>query len=451
MKALFAALFFLFLTAAAIAAFFQKGVDDEARDKAIRKFLAEQQAEAKEIHAKTRFDDESDEKKVPEKGLSPNILTSKQIADGALLLFDGETTFGWRIDGERTLGWRIEGEAAVKDGWLILGGTKATKAYLPTHFPDNYKLTYEAFGKGGSDKSFIVQTERVSKDDGFQKGGSGMHDDLRRHYVASSRVDGILTLIDDSGPTSTWSSRNTTPATQEMHFEVPANCTLHLRDVKLKMTQATSLLNGKDLAGWKKYQGDAARAKSEFSVNKSGELTIKNGPGDLQTEKSFDDFILQLDCKTNGKNLNGGVRFRCLPGEFQSGYEAKIHNGWTEEPEKEYTIDISDPRTPGLQPKIKSAAINWGTGALQGHLPARKAVARDNEWFTMTVMAQGRHIATWVNGIQVVDWTDNRPVNDDARKGCCLESGPISLQGDDPTTDLCFRNIRITELPRVKK
>ena len=36
---------------------------------------------------------------------------------------------------------------------------------------------------------------------------------------------------------------------------------------------------------------------------------------------------------------------------------------------------------------------------------------------------------------------------DNARNGCRLEKGPISLQGHDPTTDLSFRNLRIAELP----
>jgi hypothetical protein len=56
-----------------------------------------------------------------------------------------------------------------------------------------------------------------------------------------------------------------------------------------------------------------------------------------------------------------------------------------------------------------------------------------------------------VNGFPVTDWTDNRPIHDNARNGCRLEKGPISLQGHDPTTDLNFRNIRIAELPSLVK
>jgi hypothetical protein len=97
---------------------------------------------------------------------------------------------------------------------------------------------------------------------------------------------------------------------------------------------------------------------------------------------------------------------------------------------------------------VKSTAYDYGTGAIYRRIPASKEVAKDGEWFTLTILANGNHIATWVNGVQVVDWTDNRPRSDNARTGCRLEPGHISFQGHDPTTDLSFRNIRIAELPK---
>jgi hypothetical protein len=225
-----------------------------------------------------------------------------------------------------------------------------------------------------------------------------------------------------------------------------------VRNVKLHPIELKSLFNGKDLAGWKKFEGNEKQAKSQFSVTPEGWLQIKNGPGDLQTEGQYADFILQLECRTNGPLLNSGVFFRCRPGEYQQGYEAQIHNGWDDKP-KEYVVEEYDPKTNELKEKKKvpSAAKDYGTGAIYRRIPARKAVARDNEWFTMTVAAQGRHISTWVNGVQVVDWTDNRPLKDNARNGCRLEKGNISLQGHDPTTDLSFRNFRLAELASAKE
>jgi hypothetical protein len=79
---------------------------------------------------------------------------------------------------------------------------------------------------------------------------------------------------------------------------------------------------------------------------------------------------------------------------------------------------------------------------------ARKIVANDNEWFTMTVLAVGSHIRTWVNGYPVVDWTDDRKPAENARQGQYLKAGHLSLQGHDPTTDILFRNIRVVEIKK---
>ena len=134
--------------------------------------------------------------------------------------------------------------------------------------------------------------------------------------------------------------------------------------------------------------------------------------------------------KNDGQALNSGVFFRALPGQFWSGYEAQIHNQWE-----------GDDRT---------KPVDYGTGGIYNRQPARRVVSSDHEWFSKTIVAHGRHIAVWVNGYQVSDWTDPRPLNESARQGCRLKPGVISLQGHDPTTDLSFRNLRIGELPAAQ-
>jgi hypothetical protein len=65
----------------------------------------------------------------------------------------------------------------------------------------------------------------------------------------------------------------------------------------------------------------------------------------------------------------------------------------------------------------------------------------------MTIHADDRHMACWVNGIQVSDWTDRREPDSNPRRGVREEAGTLQIQGHDPTTDLSFRNLRIAELP----
>jgi hypothetical protein len=222
---------------------------------------------------------------------------------------------------------------------------------------------------------------------------------------------------------------------------------LLLRNLKLRPHGLTSIYNGKDLTGWKEHPG----RKSKFSVTKEGWLNVKDGPGDLQTEGQWANFVLQLECISNGQHLNSGLFFRCRPNEYQQGYEAQIRNQFTNEPTQSYVVEEYDPKTGELKAKHKvlSPAVDYGTGAIYRRQPARRGVAKDGDWFTLTVAAHGRHLATWVNGIQVADWTDTRKLADNARNGCRLEKGPLSIQGHDPTTDLSFRHLRIIELPGV--
>ncbi|MGB2824269.1 MAG: DUF1080 domain-containing protein, partial [Phycisphaerae bacterium] len=199
---------------------------------------------------------------------------------------------------------------------------------------------------------------------------------------------------------------------------------VEFRNVYLKPLATKPIFNGKDLSGWRVVPGH----KSLYSVTAGGELNVKNGNGDIQTEGQWADFCLQLDVISNGKQLNSGVFFRGIPGQFWAGYESQIRNQWE-----------GDDRT---------KPVDYGTGGLYNHQPARRVVSSDHEWFSKTIVAHGRHMAVWVNGYQVSDWTDPRPLTKSAREGCRLQAGIISLQGHDPTTDLSFRNLRIVEYPK---
>ena len=196
---------------------------------------------------------------------------------------------------------------------------------------------------------------------------------------------------------------------------------VEFRRVDLKPLETKSLFNGKDLDGWKTYPD----MESEFSVVDQL-LHVKGGRGQLETNESYADFILQLDCRTNAERLNSGIFFRCIPSEIMNGYESQIHNGFE-----------NDDRT---KPE------DCGTGGIFRRQNARRVVANDKEWFSKTIVAEGAHFCVWVNGIQVSDFTDKRPPNVNPRKGLRREAGTIMIQGHDPTTDIDFRNFRIREM-----
>jgi hypothetical protein len=343
----------------------------------------------------------------------PNTLTPKEIADGWILLFDGATTFGWAI----------QGQAVINDGWLVVGGKEESTIISRSAFPSQWRIRFDGY-QTAKDKSSQVEVGNLvnGKVSGIGYG-----------------VGGTPTVFAGSGSMQQEHDRPV-----RIVIRVAANEKLYIRSFSFKAAETKPLLNGQDLSGWKAFPGK----KSQFAVE-GGAIHLKNGPGDLQTEGKYANFALQLECKSNGKHLNSGVFFRCKPNEYQNGYEAQIHNNFTADPAKSYTVEEFDPKTHTLleKKKVKSAATDYGTGAIYRRVPARSGVAKDGEWFTMTIVAHGNHFATWVNGIQQVDWYDNRPASDNPRTGFRKEAGHISIQGHDPTTDLSFRNIRIAELP----
>jgi hypothetical protein len=371
-----------------------------------------------------------------------NPLTPKEIADGWLLLFDSETTFGWEEVGGAA--WR------VAEGMLAAPVDKVGTLVHRTPFRE-FELRLEYLANAASKAEVIIGDKG--------KDNPTIHTlppatvrwgDLRVRTSATGNGHFIDVTTQTFGSTSRQFYRSNS-AVPTLRLALSGTKVV-FRNIRIRPLGTQPLFNRSDLVGWKKYTADGKRIKTDFSVTKEGFLHLKNGPGDLQTEARYDDFVLQVECRTNGKNLNSGVFFRCIPGDYQNGYEAQIHNGFLEKP-KEYVVEEYDPKTNELKDKIKvkSPAQDYGTGAIYRRVPARRQASHDGEWFTMTVVAQGRHIATWVNGIQMVDWTDNRPLNDNPRNGCRLEKGAISLQGHDPTTDIDFRSIRLAEFPRSAK
>jgi hypothetical protein len=384
----------------------------------------------------------------------PNTLTPKEVSEGWILLFDGESTFGWKAPDESK--W------TVTEGMLAPQGDKPARLVSTTAFSD-YDLSVVYRVKQDSKADVVIGCDADGRTtDGDKLGavpmqfiGTGwvtMTVQVRHGLVtgSQSRVGtlvgiGIARSVSPANPDAAQNATSGHLALSGSNFIV--------RDIKLKPFGERSIFNGKDLDNWKVFTGTSPKVKSEFTVTKDGTISLKNGPGDLQTKDAWADFVLQIECISNGKELNSGVFFRCIPDQYQNGYEAQIHNGFTEKPEKKYKIDEYDPKTNEKKDtkEVAYAAKDYGTGAIYRRMPARREVAKDKEWFTMTVVAQGRHIATWVDGVQVVDWTDNRPLKENPREGCRLEKGPISLQGHDATTDLNFRNVRLAELPPLVK
>ncbi|MBL8234532.1 MAG: DUF1080 domain-containing protein, partial [Bryobacterales bacterium] len=186
------------------------------------------------------------------------------------------------------------------------------------------------------------------------------------------------------------------------------------------------------LSGWHETKHPRVKEAPVWSVQK-GLLHVEKGPGQLETDGAYDDFVLQMDIRANApapdKHPNSGVFLRGDANASWSGYESQIRNEYKD--------------------GDRTKPVDFGTGGIYHNQPTRKVVANDNEFFTKTIVARGRHFSVWINGYPVTSWEDPHPEGTNVRqKQAKLTPGVLSLQAHDPTTNLDFKNIRIAKLAR---
>jgi hypothetical protein len=368
-----------------------------------------------------------------------NSLTPREVAEGWILLFDGESLFGWAPRGSAE--WMIsDGALTTRPGagaGMLSTTTEFADFQLHAEFWVDDKANSGVFLRcPGAGEIGATNAYEVNIFDAHSKWPTGSINEVMRcsgqprtvgqwnAYDLTAEGEHLVIRLNGQTVVDARDGKFARGTVALQRFDHQGQ--IRFRNLKLKPLGLKSIFNGKDLSGWKVLPGHP----SVYSVTPEGWLNVKNGGGDLQSEGVFGDFVFQLDIISNGTHLNSGVFFRAEPGQFWSGYESQIRNQWQ-----------GDERT---------KPVDFGTGGLYNLQPARRVVSSDREWFTKTIIAHGPHLAVWVNGYQTSDHTDRRPASDSARRGCRLKPGVVSLQGHDPTTDLSFRNLRIAELPPAR-
>lgn len=361
--------------------------------------------------------------------LPPGTLSEAEWSDGWIRLFDGQTLFGWQAGSDAD--WQVE------DGAIVVRAGEKGLLCTSAEFSD-YVLRVEFRADAGTNSGIFLRTPLRPTDPtsdcyelniapadnpfptgslvGREKVTIDTQDDGWRQFEVT--VDGarVTVMLDDHQVLDYTDPQPLGPGRIGLQLN---EGTVAFRNLRLKPLGLTSMFNGQDLSGWKEYP----EMDSEFTVTDGGELNVKNGRGQLESRDAYGDFVLQLEVKTHAPQLNSGVFFRCIPGQQMNGYEAQIHNGFQE--------------------GDRTRPIDFGTGAIFRRSAARVVAANDQQWFGVTVIASGPHMAVWVNGLQVTDWTDERAPHENPRSGLRLAPGTIMLQGHDPTTDISFRNLRI--------
>ena len=372
-----------------------------------------------------------------------NSLTAKEAADGWLLLFDGNSMFGWTSEGDGK--WRVENGTLVVDsggnGWLrnhLLLTDYVLKCDFKTAADGNSGIFLRSAATGQPHVTGYELQIYDTQPQGFNTGGVVNHvkadtvaklkDNQWMSYEVEHIGDRMVVKLDGK---KVLDMKDPKSKAGHIGLQFNQNKPIVFRNIKVKPVGLQSIFDGKTLNGWKVVEAPRKPAEPPVWKAEKGMIHVEKGPGQLETDGVYQNFILQMDVRTNSKDPsfhpNSGIFFRGDHAGYWTGYEAQLRNEFKD----------ADPTQP----------VDFGTGAIYHYFPTRKVVSKDNEFFKITVHAHGRHMAVWVNGYPTADWTDERPEGKNARSEARLTEGTLSLQAHDPKTNLDFKNIQIAKLP----
>lgn len=179
-----------------------------------------------------------------------------------------------------------------------------------------------------------------------------------------------------------------------------------------------SLFNGKNLSGWKKI-GNEKWVVEDGAIYGEG---ITNEYGYLATEKTYQDFELELQFKCEASG-NSGVYIHTT---FEKG-TPKVIKG------RQVEID----RTIGHH---TGGIYGDGKGWIVWPAPELETVIKPDDWNDLRISVIGKRYITHLNGKQMIDFTYPSPG---------ASSGVIALQlHSGGEGRMRFKNLRIRDLSR---
>jgi opacity protein-like surface antigen len=190
----------------------------------------------------------------------------------------------------------------------------------------------------------------------------------------------------------------------------------------------TSLFDGRSLAGWKGAENPASFRVVDGTIACDGPRAhlFYVGP---DGKASFENFEAEVEVKARA-GANSGFYFHTAFQEKDwpaQGFEVQVNNS-----QKQH----------GDYLELKM------TGSLYGIRNVYKAMAKDDEWFTLHVTVRKPRVEIRVNGTLVVDWIEPpEPLPEGAPKMNRLGRGTFALQCHDPESKVFYRNLRVKPLP----
>lgn len=378
-----------------------------------------------------------------------NSVSKPEADDGWLLLFDGDSLFGWTA----TSGAQWKAAAGALSATSGGGYVRTNSAFADFTLKFDYN--------GTADGDCRVYARSAIDGEPGETGYPIQIGDTKSDWPTGSIVE--FFKADAVHPAAgQWHSVEVTFSGDHMSVKVDGRkaaegqnsrakagvvvfgCKagrVQFRNIRLKPLIAKTLFNGTDLSGWKSIgappppkkgmlkkiiPGGGKAKDAQWSVG-SGAIHGQGGVGQLETTALYDDFVLQLAIRTNASSKGhpeGGVFFRGDAGQLATGYDVPVMNDYKN--------------------GNRSQALPGSTGSIKGLQQARKVVSDDKQFFTETIAAYGRHIQVWIDGYPVSDFQDVR-----AEGTARTNAGTVSLQSPDEKANLDFRGIRLAQMPKT--
>jgi hypothetical protein len=180
-----------------------------------------------------------------------------------------------------------------------------------------------------------------------------------------------------------------------------------------------NLFDGKSLAGWKANENTASWSVVDGAI-------VCHGPrshlfyvgGDEAKPELFKNFHLKAEVLTKPV-ANSGLFIHTA---FQP-------DGW---PAQGYEVQVNNSQQDPVR-----------TGSLYNVVKNFTPPAKDNEWFTLEVMVNGKAVGVAVDGRVLYEFVEPEGVKG-TRK---LSQGTFALQAHDPGSEVHYRSIKVKRLP----
>ena len=180
-----------------------------------------------------------------------------------------------------------------------------------------------------------------------------------------------------------------------------------------------SMFDGKTMDGWKVNENPDTWKVEDGALVCNDPRSHLFYVGD---DKPFKNFEFTADVMTR-PGSNAGIYFHTKfqdTGWPKAGFEAQVNN------------THHDPKR---------------TASLYAVVNVSEAPAKDDQWFTMTIRVEGKHVKIAVDGKTQVEYTEPA----DAKPGKAFDrvfgEGTFALQGHDPKSTVLFKNLKVRRLP----